>query len=127
MEYCIGDTEVVVRHLAGVDDLDMRNLRGLEGMVNPVTGEDVTRSDKWAKGRDDIKLPKPLDAHHIWVGTRTPAATTNFLTVIVPRRVGEEAPVIEGLGDTSVRVSFRGETRTISFSESVGADIVVRP
>ncbi len=126
LEYRIGDTEVVVRHLAGVDDLDMRNLRGVEGMTNPITGEDVTLSDKWAAGRDDIKLPKPLDAHHIWVGTRTPAAATNFLTVIVPRRVGEAAPVIEGLGDTAVRVSFRGETRTVSFTELPEADITVK-
>jgi hypothetical protein len=125
LEYRIGDTEVIVRHLAGVDDLDMRDLRGGEGMINPITGEDVTRTDKWRHGQN-VPGFKPLDAHHIWVGTRTPAAAMNFLVVIVPRRVGEEAPVIEGLGDTAVRVSFRGETRTVSFADLPEADIIVK-
>ena len=125
LEYRIGHTEVVVRHLADLADLDMRNLRGREGMINPITGEDVTRSDKWAKGRDP-KLFKPLDAHHIWVGTRTPRRSRRFLCVIVPRIEGEEPPAIEAVGGSAARVRFRGLTRTISFGESADADIVVR-
>jgi len=125
VEYQIERTRVMLAHVAHGDDLSFAAYRGAEGMVNPVTGEDVTRADKWAKGRK-LKLPEPLDARHLWVSHRTPRRAMSFLAVIVPYREGEEAPTITPLGDDAVRVSLRGKESTVSFGELAEADIVVK-
>jgi len=125
VQYQIGRTRVMLAHGAHTEDLTFADYRGAEGMVNPVTGEDVTRADKWLKGKSK-KQPQPLDAHHLWVSHRTPRKAMNFLAVVAPYVEEDEPPTITGLGDTAARISFRGKETTISFGPMADADIVVQ-
>ena len=129
LHYAMGKTKVVVKHLAHVDDLIFHNLRGVEGMTNPITGESLLTMDKWMKGKKakllKKKSPKPLDANHIWISHKTPRRQMNFLAAVVPFRAGEEAPVITRISDNAVKVAFRGKERAISFDKEQPADIVV--
>jgi hypothetical protein len=124
IRYAMEDVPVVVRHLAHVDDLTYANRSSGEGMVNPITGEDVTQSDKWAANRPEIKRPKPQPANHIWISHETPRTQMQFLCVICPMRPRDEEPTIDPHGNMGVRVSFRGSEKTISFGAGE-ADIVV--
>jgi len=127
IDYQIGRVLVRVQHLPQMGPLSITNRRGAEGMVNPITGEEVTANDKWAANREDIRRPQPLDAHHLWVTHAQPVHAGNFLAVIVPRLAEDAPPVIEAAGERAVRVTFRGATRTIAFRAMDGADIVVLP
>ena len=125
--YAIGKTHVVLQHLAHVDDLTFENLRGAKGMVNPITGENTTVMDKWMKGKKKRKkrIPKPLDAHHLWISNKTPRRQMQFLTVIAPFRKEEQAPTITRVNDAGVRVTFRGKETVVSFDKDAEADIAV--
>ncbi|MFP3903893.1 MAG: heparinase II/III family protein, partial [Armatimonadota bacterium] len=121
--YAMDEVNVAVQHCAHVDDLTYENLPGGEGMINPITGEDVSQSDKWAKGTEN--LPDAQPANHIWVSHETAREAINFLTVIVPYRDGQTAPVIEPVTNRSVRVTFGGTQRLISFEPDENADVSV--
>jgi hypothetical protein len=71
------------------------------------------------------KIPKPLDANHIWVSHKTPRRQMNFLAAIVPYRDGEDPPAITRISDKAVKVAFRGKEKTVSFDKEQPADIVV--
>jgi hypothetical protein len=132
--YAINDTEMIVKHLAHTDDLTFLDLRGRDGQLNPVTGEDLRQGDLnkyYSSGK--IKkadgIAPPADANHIWVGHKTPRKEMTFLTVLAPFRKGEKPPVIEGRSGLSARITFRGKTKTVCFdptSNANDADIVVR-
>ena len=124
LTYSVGATDVTLRQMMHVGDLTVQDLQGKEGMINPITGEDLTKSDKWAKGRPANKLPKPVDAHHLWFSHKTPRTEMNYLVVIVPSRKGAEKPTIVPAGDKAVRVGFGGKETTLSFGKADG-DIMV--
>jgi hypothetical protein len=126
LRYGIGDTQVLLQHVAYSEDLALTNYPGAEGMVNPVTGDDLTVSDKWIKGRPDRKMPKPIAANHLWISHGTPRREMQFLAVIVPFRAGEAEPEVAPVEPLGLRVSFRGEEKTIAFAEQENADIVVK-
>ena len=122
--YSVGRTRVLVQHAAHMGDLTFEDLRGAKGMVNPVTGEDLTTGGKWNKdGRR--KNPKPADANHLWIGHRTPQERMRFLAVIVPYLAEHEPPQVEPLDDTTVRVTFMGKTDVVAFAPRADADVVV--
>ena len=132
--YAINDTEMIVKHLVNTSDLTFLDLRGREGQLNPVTGEDLRQTDlNKYYGNGKLKkasgIPPPADANHIWIGHKTPRQQMNFLTVLAPFRKGEKPPVIEGGTGLSARITFRAKTRTICFDPSgknKSADITVR-
>lgn len=126
LTYSIGEANVTLRHVAHTSDLTMENRRGKKGMINPITDEDLTRSDKWARGKDWKKLPRPLDAHHLWFSHKTPRRNMQYLVVIVPSRSNQKTPIIASISDTAVRVTFGDKETTISFGEEE-ADIQVDP
>ena len=122
--YAIGSTKVLLQHASHASDLTIANRRGVEGMVNPVTGEDLTGMGKW--NRDSRrKNPKPLDAHHLWISHRIPRRAMQFLAVVVPYRGSGAAPEVEALERDAVRVALQGRTDVIAFRSMPGADIVV--
>jgi len=126
LRYAVGETQVVLQHVAHVEDLTFRNYHGAEGMVNPITGEDLTRMDKWLRGkRMKKKIPPPMDAQHLWISHKTPQRQMKFLAVIVPFRRGQTPPAITRVSDVAVRVTFGGRKKVISFRRDVKADIVV--
>jgi len=126
IRYTVGKTRVILRHMANTDQLTFRDLRGAKGMVNPITGEDLTRMDKLLRAENgEIKVPPPLDAHHIWISTTKPEKRMQFLSVIVPYRDGESEPKISPAGKLAVKVRFRRAENMISFSNARRADIVV--
>jgi hypothetical protein len=125
-DYRVGETRVRLRHVPLVEGLEVANYHGAEGMVNPITGEDVTARDKWAKGTGR-KGPEPADADHLWFTHEQPVREAGFIAAIVPYRADDEAPAIEPFGARGVQVTFRGNTRTISCVETDEADFVILP
>ncbi|MBT4821180.1 MAG: hypothetical protein HON70_36050, partial [Lentisphaerae bacterium] len=125
LRYAIEDTRMLVQHVATPAELTYANLRGAAGMTNPVTGDALTTMDKWLRGKKAKKrVPKPLDAHHLWVSHKKPQRRMRFLAVLAPSRQGETEPVVTRLDDAAVAVTFRGRTRSVSFGDRP-ADIVV--
>jgi len=124
--YAIGKTNVIVQHVAHVGDLQLTDREGLDGLVNPLTGEDYrknwTNPAKKPGGREP-----PLFAHNVWAANRTPAHDHSFLAVIFPYRDGETPPTITRLDDLTVRVAYGKQQDTISFDANSGhkPDVVV--
>jgi hypothetical protein len=129
LKYQMGDTRVVLRHLAHARDLTFENRRGFEGYWNPLTKEDHRPPPKvLAEATSDPKMQRMNlypDAHHFWVSHKTPAKAMQFLAVIVPMHKDDVEPRIDPVGDQAVRVAFRGRTTSVSFSTSTKADLIV--
>ncbi|MHC4118653.1 MAG: DUF4962 domain-containing protein [Planctomycetota bacterium] len=94
VDYAVGDVNVRLRHLAHPESLDLDDRVGMEGFVNPHTGEDYRQ---WR--RDNI-----LCGHNLWVSNAVPARRWRFMTVIYPAPPGQTIPAIERLDDSTVRV-----------------------
>jgi hypothetical protein len=104
-KYQIGETHVKVKHIASSDDLTCEDRRGLDGLINPVTGEDYR---EFGKG-------EVLFQHNIWVSNSTPTNEFRFLVVVFPYRDGDPEPMITALDDMTVRIQYGSETDTISY------------
>jgi hypothetical protein len=115
VDYSVGDVKVRLQQIARPDKLKLDNRKGLDGFINPFTGEDYR---EWRK--DDI-----VCGHNLWISSAEPAREWSFLAVVYPEPPGGEIPRIERIDDSTVRV---GED-TISFDPSTatkhGADFVV--
>ena len=48
-----------------------------------------------------------------------------FLSAIVPFRMGEDEPSITGVDDAAVRVAFRGTEKSIAFRKDDAVDVSV--
>ena len=94
INYTVGDVKVKLQQIAHIDNLELDNRKGLDGFVNPITGEDHRR---YYQG--DI-----LCGHNLWISNKKPVSEWNFLTVIYPKPPEAEIPVIKGLDDFSVQV-----------------------
>ena len=116
--YEVNKTPVIVQHVAHRAQLSWQDRRGLDGMVNPLTGEDYRR---WRK-----KGPQP--AHNLWVTSAKPASRFHFLAVVYPYRPGRPEPVVEPVDDRTVRVVTDPETTDVIHFGSAppaGATLVV--
>ncbi|MFH2067486.1 MAG: DUF4962 domain-containing protein [Pseudomonadota bacterium] len=113
-QYTKGNTKVIVQHVANIDQLTFNSYPGKRGMINPITGENLSQKP------EDI-----ADANHIWISTLKPDHHFYFMTVIIPYRLGEEKPVITTHSDALVKISFRNKIKTVSFSGQK-ADIIVK-
>ena len=103
--YQIGETHVKVKHIASSDDLVYEDRIGLDGLVNPITGEDYRQF-----GKGEI-----LFQHNIWVSNAFPANKFQFLTVVFPYRDADPEPTITGLDDMTVKIQYGSETEIISY------------
>jgi len=124
-DYQIGQVKVAMQQLLGGDDLTFSDRAGITGMINPITGEDLTNMDKWVRADETPKDLQPLSAHHLWITRRTPTKSARFLAVIVPFKDGTPGPAITTLGEAGATVEFGGRRRSVSFSRGSQADIVV--
>lgn len=111
--YQVGKTHVTVQHVAHVEGLELRDREGLDGLVNPLTGEDYR--DRWLNPAKPRRDKPPLFAHNIWVTNRTPAHDFSFLAVIFPYPEGTTPPTIARLDDLTVRVAYGKQQDTVSF------------
>ena len=97
-DYTVGNINVRLQHFAKTGKLKFENRRGLEGHINPITGEDYRKYY-----RDDI-----LCAHNLWISNKEPASQWHFLAVIYPQPPGDKIPAINQLDDNTIKV---GEDR----------------
>lgn len=106
VRYGAGDVQVILSHIAHRDDLELDDRRGLDAMVNPMTGEDYR----------DLRRDGPEPSHNLWISNQTPASSFNFLTVIVPYLSGEIEPRITRIDDVTVEIEAEpGIVDTIHF------------
>jgi hypothetical protein len=94
VDYHVGDVKVRLQHIAQPRELLVDDRRGLDGFINPVTGEDYRRYR-----RDDV-----LCEHNLWVTNERPAMSWSFLSVIYPIPPGGSTPRIDRIDDYTVRV-----------------------
>jgi hypothetical protein len=94
LDYAVKDVRVRLQHVASPDKLKLDDRRGLDGFVNPFTGEDYRQ---WRK--DDI-----LCGHNLWVSNTEPATEWSFLAVICPAPPSSRIPTIERLDDATIRL-----------------------
>jgi len=94
IDYTVGEVPVRLQHIFRPDALVLDDRQGLDGRVNPITGEDY---------RGQLK-GEIIEGHNLWVSTREPAAEWRFLAVIYPQPPGGGIPPIERIDDRTVRV-----------------------
>jgi hypothetical protein len=94
VDYHVGDVKVRLQHIAQPRELLVDDRRGLDGFINPVTGEGYRRYR-----RDDV-----LCEHNLWVTNERPAMSWSFLSVIYPIPPGGSTPRIDRIDDYTVRV-----------------------
>jgi hypothetical protein len=94
VDYLVGDVKVRLQHVARPGQLVLDNRKGLDGLTNPVTGEDYRG---YRKG--DI-----LCGHNLWISNVKPTAQWSFLAVVYPTPPGGDAAPIQRIDDNTVRV-----------------------
>lgn len=120
-EYTIGNVPVHVTHLLGAGAMEVEDRQELDGLVNPLTGEDY-REDIQKVGESSRYIAR----HNLWLTTKDKHPTWRFLSVIYPVPPGGDAPVIERMNDLTIRVTAGQQQDIISFDRSAKhADIVV--
>jgi len=125
VKYEVGDVRVFLQHVAHAGDLVLDDRTGIEGMINPITGEKLEIMDKWLRPGVKKKVPPPLAAHHLWISHKTPRQRMEFLAVVVPCREDDAEPKISPAGERGVAVEFRGRRTTIAFEQDTQADIAI--
>ncbi|MCK5801912.1 MAG: heparinase II/III family protein, partial [Lentisphaeria bacterium] len=117
IDYSVKDVRVRMRHLADPDKLRLDDRQGLDGFINPLTGEDYR---KWRKG--DI-----LCGHNLWISNEKKAKEWHFLTVIYPLPPGSggEMPPIIRIDDATVRVGHDTICFDPASSAAEQADFVI--
>jgi len=94
IDYKVGNVKVRLQQIADIGNLRLENRKGLEGHINPITGEDYRQYYK-----NDL-----LCGHNLWISNKEPTKQRNFLTVIYPEPPGGKIPAIKRLDDFSVKV-----------------------
>lgn len=124
-DYQIGETCVKMVHIAVPEDLTFVDRQGMDGLVNPITGEDYRQ--RWEEVAELKNRSLPLFAHNLWISNRTPVTQHHFLVVIFPYREGQPEPAITRLDDLTVRVESSDVSDVVSFDRNCpyGPDIVV--
>jgi hypothetical protein len=112
-------------HIARPDDLTFADRQGMDGLVNPVTGQDYRQ--KWHDVAEAKNRTLPLFAHNLWISNRTPATQHHFFVVVFPYRESEPQPTITRLDDFTVRVESSDISDVVSFDRNCPyePDIVV--
>jgi hypothetical protein len=111
-----------VTQLLGAGALEVEDRQGLDGLVNPLTGEDY---------RKDIENVHPssryVAKHNLWLTTKDKHAAWRFFSVIYPVAPGGDAPKVERVDDLTIRVTADKQVDVISFDGRTkqAADIVV--
>jgi len=114
--YHAGPVKVILRHVAHPQQLEYLYAPGLEGLKNPITGEDFTREQHTVREINRPGAEERFPAQHFWFTNRQAASRFQFLTVIYPVNPdGGEEPAITRLDDLSVKVEADGLTDIISF------------
>ena len=113
--YPAGDVKVILQHISRPGDIEYQNLQDLEGLVNPVTGEDFRKNKHTAKHLKDPRWSKFIPHHNMWFTNKAPAEQFNFFTVIYPVKPGDAAPIITRLDDLTVKIEDSQGTDVISF------------
>ncbi len=94
IDYTAKDVKVRLQHIAHTDSLQLDDRKGLNGHVNPFTGEDYR---KYYEGNI-------LCGHNLWISNKAKARDWRFLTVIYPQPPSGQIPVIKAGDDFSVQV-----------------------
>jgi hypothetical protein len=101
IDYRVGDVPVRIVHAAGIDGLEVLDLKGREGFRNPLTGEDYRANTTRARRRRSGGL---VAGHNLWVSNKTKVKDFHFLAVIAPAKPGGKIPGVERIDDHTVRV-----------------------
>ncbi len=115
VEYPAGDVNVILQHISRPGEIEYQNYQDLEGLVNPVTGEDFRKNKHTAKELEDPRWSKFVPQHNMWFTNKEPAEQFNFFTVIYPVTPGEKAPAITRLDDLTVKIQDADGTDIVSF------------
>lgn len=103
--YKISEANVKVKHIANSNDLIFEDRTGIDGLINPITGDNYKR---FGRGAD-------LFEHNIWVSNSTPANDFQFLAVVFPYRDSDPEPIITKLDDMTVKIEYGTEVDIISY------------
>ncbi|MCW8129130.1 MAG: DUF4962 domain-containing protein [Planctomycetota bacterium] len=124
IRYAAGSTRVDLAHLHEPEDLALDDREGLQGALNPFTGEDYRAAVEkhCARGGGEALVM----AHNFWFTAKKRAASRRFLTVVYPTRQEEPAPRIESAGPLAVRVAGPHGEDTIDFGGTLkAADLAI--
>ncbi len=124
-QYRVGDTCVRVVQVAS--NLEIHNMRMIDGYKNVITDEDMCQEiydalhgfSRPLNMEGNVEFEK-ITANNIWMTNETPATEHTFLSVIMPWRASEDEPFFERLSDARFRVVWPdGVSDTISFGQAL--------
>ncbi len=113
--YPAGDVKVILQHVANVGAIEYQNLQDLDGLANPITGEDFRNNKHTQRELGREQWRKYVPHHNMWFTNRAPASRFHFMTVIYPTPPGGGEPKITRLDDYTVEVAADGTIDVISF------------
>ncbi len=117
IDYMADEVPVRLQHISHPDMLTLEDRKGLEGRVNPITGED------WRETlRGGI-----IEGHNLWISNSEPAEDFSFLAVVYPQPPGGSIPRIERIDDHTVRVGEDVICFDAGSSAAAKADLLIDP
>ena len=94
VDYAVEDVKIRLQHVFRPVDLTLDDRQGVEGFINPLTGEDYRA---W-------RMRGILCGHNLWISTARLEPEWNFLAVIYPVPPDGTMPVVQRIDDRTVRV-----------------------
>jgi len=122
--YTIDDVEAIVRQFSSAP-VEVKHLRGLDTLVNPVTGTDYGPSvQKTVKSRN-----KSMDniSGEVIAATTDPVREARFITVLTARPKGDEKPVDVEITPQAVKITREGKTATVTLDGAENPEAVNIP
>lgn len=118
--YTIDDTEATVNQFSSVP-LEIKNLRGLETLKNPLTGTDYGPSVKNnLKGRDK-SLDLSLISGEVIAATTSPVREVRFITVLTARPKDGEQSAEVAIAPEAVTITRSGKTTRVVLDAPEGS------
>jgi hypothetical protein len=119
LSYTLGDVAVLVKQIAFPETIDFTDLKDLDQFINPITGYNYLKRNKWtALDMQEERYRKAVAQHNLWFTTKDPYSDYHFLSVVYPVKPGTENPVITRLDANTVKIVKDGETDIVSFDKN---------
>lgn len=118
LTYTLQDVKVLVRQIAFPEQIEFKDMQGMDQFVNPITGNNYLENNEFtALDMKDDRYRKMVCAHNLWLTTKEPKDQYHFLTVLYPVKPGTQEPVITRLDDNTVKIEKDGELDLVSFDK----------
>lgn len=127
VSFQVGQVGAQVLFANNANDVEILHLKGREGRMNPISGEDYLTAAIEATKRNGSLPEKAWDdaAHHMWL-TSKPSKSYQFTAALLALPAHEGSLGFRAINEKAVKVTYPdGTKRTVSFDPETDADIMI--